>query len=83
MKGACDMKVDIKGAYVPVIGYLEQEGSLTLDELKKYYIGKNMNDSRKEKFEEWIKKLQKDHVVTVEYGVVTFNREQWDNITGK
>lgn len=77
------MREYINGIYVPVIGYLEQQGSLTLEALKEYYLSNNVSGSRREKFDEWIKKLQNDRIVTIEYGGVTFNREQWCNIIEK
>ena len=72
------------GAYFPLIGRLRQEGSVSLETLKKMYmdgVDDEHKEIRKQKFERWLEQLQEDHVVSVEYETVTFNEEQWKRIT--
>lgn len=75
------MRKYICGIYYPVIGYLMKEKSVELSKLKEYYIGVAANKIREKTFEKWIENLQDDGIISIEYGIVTFNEEQWKLIT--
>lgn len=73
------------GVYYPVIGYLKENGSVSLEDLKNRYmigVSENMYATRENKFEKWLSALESNRIITIEYGTVTFDEEQWNRIMG-
>lgn len=72
-----------EGVYVPLIGYLKEQGSSSFEDLKARFMI-NVTDDKKEereqRFQDWINKLIEDHIVLIEYDRVIFNEEQWNRI---
>lgn len=68
------------GVYFPLIGYLKKNVSVTYDDLKARYMNASTKNTKEKDFQEWLNKLVADHIVSIEYDIVTFNEEQWDRI---
>ena len=75
------MSVEYVGVYYPFIGYLKEKQTVSLEEFKSKFTdgttGKN-KEQREKRFEKFLESLSEDHIVTVEYDMVTFNEEQWN-----
>ena len=74
----------ISGAYLPLIGYLKENVSVSIDDLKARYVmgaTKDKVETREKHFHEWLNKVVDDHVVSIEYDTVTFDESQWNRIS--
>lgn len=73
------------GEYYPFIGYLKENVNVPFDDLKSRYMSGVKEDKRKVRekhFEEWINSLLEDHIISIEYGTVTFYEDQWNRLSG-
>lgn len=59
-------------------------GSVPLETLKARFmvgVSESMKEKREENFEKWLNQLESSHVITIDYGIVTFNAEQWGRVS--